>query len=171
MSDEIFPIVKEDGSVIGRATRSECHGGSMLLHPVVHLHVISRDGGRIYLQQRSFNKDIQPGRWDTAVGGHVGYGETVEDALKREAREEIGIALRDARRMVTYPFTSDRERELVNVFYILVDEADFAPCLNEEEIVDGRFWSGDEIAAAIGKGILTPNFEQEYQRIIPLLGI
>ena len=37
------------------------------------------------------NKDIQPGKWDTAVGGHVDYGESVEDALFRETREELGI--------------------------------------------------------------------------------
>ena len=37
------------------------------------------------------NKDIQPGRWDTSVGGHVDYGEEIEVALRREAREELGL--------------------------------------------------------------------------------
>jgi isopentenyldiphosphate isomerase len=32
----------------------------------------------LYLQKRSETKDIQPGKWDTAVGGHVDYGETIE---------------------------------------------------------------------------------------------
>ena len=83
MSDEeLFPLVDEDGNQIGKATRRECHSGTMLLHPVVHLHVFNAKG-ELYLQKRSTDKDIQPGKWDTSVGGHVDYGETVENALKR----------------------------------------------------------------------------------------
>ena len=44
--DELFPIIDEDGNVIGKATRRECHSGSMLLHPVVHLHVFNSKGER-----------------------------------------------------------------------------------------------------------------------------
>lgn len=40
----------------------------MLLHPVVHLHLFN-SRGELYLQKRPEWKDIQPGRWDTAVGG------------------------------------------------------------------------------------------------------
>ena len=87
---EIFPIVDENGTVIGSATRGECHSGSKLLHPVVHLHVFNSKGD-IYLQKRPEWKDIQPGKWDTAVGGHIDYGETPEEALRREVREELGI--------------------------------------------------------------------------------
>ena len=39
--EELFPLVDPEGNVIGSATRRECHSGSMLLHPVVHLHVFS----------------------------------------------------------------------------------------------------------------------------------
>ena len=38
-----------------------------------------------------------------------------------------------------------------------------------DEVDEGRYWTEEEIAAAIGKGILTPNFENEYQRIGPAL--
>ena len=34
-----------------------------------------------------------------------------------------------------------------------------------DELAGGRFWSPDEIEQAIGRGVLTPNFEQEYTRI------
>ena len=81
-NQEMFPIVDEEGNITGAATRGECHGGSMLLHPVVHLHVFNSKG-ELYLQKRPEWKDIQPGKWDTAVGGHVDLGECVEDALKQ----------------------------------------------------------------------------------------
>ena len=90
MRTEWFPLVNEEGETIGKATRKECHSGSKLLHPVIHLHIFNKDGD-LYLQKRSMNKDIQPGKWDTAVGGHIDYGESVEEALRREVREELGI--------------------------------------------------------------------------------
>ena len=93
--EEIFPVVDDTGKTIGKATRAQCHGGSMLLHPVVHLHVFD-SLGRLYLQKRPDWKDIQPGKWDTAVGGHVDYGESVEQALLREAREAFDWVLIDA---------------------------------------------------------------------------
>lgn len=85
---ELFPVVDETGRTIGCATRGECHDGRRLLHPVVHLHLFN-SRGELYLQKRPLWKDIQPGRWDTAVGGHVDYGETPDEALRREVREEL----------------------------------------------------------------------------------
>ena len=64
---EKFPIVDEEGHVIGSATRGECHSGSKLLHPVVHLHVFNSKG-EVYLQRRPDWKDSQPGKWYTSVG-------------------------------------------------------------------------------------------------------
>ncbi len=40
-NQEMFPIVDEQGNITGAATRGECHSGSKLLHPVIHLHVFN----------------------------------------------------------------------------------------------------------------------------------
>ncbi len=158
-AQEIFPIVDPDGNVTGKATRGECHSGSKLLHPVVHLHVFDRQG-RLYLQKRPEWKDIQPGKWDTAVGGHMDYGEELADALRREAREELGLEDFSPVFIDRYVFESSREKELVNVFITVVT---FAPCPSEE-LDGGRFWTIAEIESSLGKGIFTPNFESEYAR-------
>ena len=157
---ELFPLVDESGQVVGSATRGECHSGSMLLHPVVHLHVFN-SRGEIYLQKRPDWKDIQPGKWDTAVGGHIDYGETPEVALLREVSEELGITDFKPEFVDKYVFESQRERELVYVYRTIYD-GEIRP--STEELDGGRFWTMQEIREAMGQGVLTPNFESEFKR-------
>ncbi|MDR0415214.1 MAG: NUDIX domain-containing protein [Prevotellaceae bacterium] len=161
-SDEIFPLVDADGRVTGKATRAECHSGSKLLHPVVHLHYFDAQG-RLYLQKRAAHKDIQPNMWDTSVGGHVGYGEEVAEALLREAGEELGLHDICPVFLFRYVYESDVERELVYV-YSAVSSVQPQPDCNE--VSEGRFWSVDEIFASMGKNIFTHNFEGEVEKVL-----
>lgn len=163
MAEELFPLVDEHGNVIGSATRRECHSGSKLLHPVVHLHIFDKNGN-LYLQKRAMTKDIQPGKWDTAVGGHVDYGEDIKTALKREVREELGIIDFKYEKAVSYIFESSVEKEMVNTFFTRNFSGEIT--VDPDEIDEGRFWSIREIKENLGKGIFTPNFEQEFKQII-----
>jgi isopentenyldiphosphate isomerase len=159
---EYFPLVNDNGEVIGKATRQECHSGTFWLHPVVHLHVFNSIG-ELYLQKRAINKDIQPGKWDTSVGGHVDYGEEIIVALKREVGEELGIVNFEPQFIKSYKFISTQEAELINCFYTVYD----GPLTPDPiEISEGRFWNIEEIKEAMGKNIFTPNFEQEFSDIL-----
>jgi len=161
--DELFPIVDEEGNEISSAPRSICHDGkSMLLHPVVHLHLFNDSGG-LFLQKRSINKDLFPGKWDTSVGGHITPGEKVEDALKRETDEELGLKVVKYQFITKYIWESLRERELV---YSFTGSSVEVPEINKEEIEEGRFWMISEIRENIGRNIFTPNFEHEFNTII-----
>lgn len=165
-SIEYFPIVDEEGNVIGEAPRSVCHDGkSFLLHPVVHLKLFNPEG-EMFLQKRSSSKDIQPGKWDTSVGGHVDPGESVEDALARETREELGITGLKPAFDRKYIWKSDRERELVYSYSAVTDKV---PVVDPGEIDDGRFWSVKEITQNLGRDIFTPNFEHEFKMLNNLL--
>jgi isopentenyldiphosphate isomerase len=163
LSDEWFPVVDEDGNETGRAPRHVCHDGkSFLLHPVVHLHLLNSEG-RLFLQKRSAAKDIQPGKWDTSVGGHISPGESPGEAVLREASEELGISGIRPVFLGRYVWKSAVERELVSSFLVV---SDVLPVINKDEIEEGRYWDISEIEESIGKDIFTPNFEHEFAAIL-----
>ena len=157
-AEEWFDIVDAEGQVQGKAPRSLCHSRQGLLHAVVHLHVINA-ADQIFLQKRSSSKEIQPGKWDTAVGGHARSGENIETALKREAEEELGLTHFKAQGPARYLWESDVESELV---YMFVLRSDQPLRLNFQEMDHGKFWKIKKIKDALGKNILTPNFEFEF---------
>lgn len=162
--NEMLPVVDERGNIIGAATRGKCHNGSKLLHPVVHLHVFNNKG-ELYLQKRPHWKDIQPNKWDTAVGGHIALGEDTQTALRREAQEELGLTNITPTFLYSYVFESDKERELVYAYR--------CTCADEprpsRETEGGRFHTTADIRAALGKNVLTPNFEEEFHRLSAFL--
>ena len=158
---EMVPVVLPGGEVIGQAARSYVHGGSRLLHPTVHLHVMNRYA-QLYLQKRARTKDLYPGYWDTAVGGHVGYGEYVSEALYREAAEELGLTRFNPVFLTSYVFECTAEREWINTFACV---GRFEPRPDPEEVETGRWWAMDEIASRLGQSVFTPNFEEEFVRI------
>lgn len=158
---EWFPVVEQSGLVVGRSSREYCHSGAKPLHPVIHIHIIDRHS-RIYLQKRSARKDIQPGKWDTAVGGHVSYGELIVEAVYREASEELGLMDFNPIYIETYEFESSVEREMVNVF-AAVGSYELHP--DPDEVDEGRWWNLADIDASIGKGLFTPNFESEFAMV------
>jgi isopentenyldiphosphate isomerase len=158
-SMEIFNILNNDGKPVGTATREECHNGSFLMHGVVHVLVFN-SGGELLLQKRAKDKEIQPGKWDTSVGGHIACGETLEQALERETEEELGISGADMVKLYEYVMVSEVEKEYVTTFKCIWD----GPIsYQKSEIDDIRFFAPEEIEFLVGTGFFTPNFEQEWE--------
>jgi isopentenyldiphosphate isomerase len=162
LKEEWVPLVNERGEITGKAPRSLVHNGEKLLHPVVHLHFIN-DKGKILLQKRPADKLVQPGKWDTAVGGHISAGETVETAIKREALEETGVTGFIAMPLRIYRWETDLEAELVYMFKASLKEI---PGIQSAEVDELKFWSKREIEENLERGIFTPNFVHEYGILI-----
>ena len=160
--DELLDIVNEQGDIIGSAPRSVVHGNPSLIHRVVHVLVFNR-GSDLLLQKRSYTKDVAPGRWDTSVGGHVGFGEELVISSQREMEEELGIVGYEPEYLYSYMHSNPYETELV-MSYRCIYEGKIT--FNQEEIDEVRFWSFDDIMDAVGKEVLSDNFEHEFQTYI-----
>ena len=99
---------------------------------------------------------------------HVDLGESAEQALKREVREELGITEYDPQFITSYVFESKVEKELVFVYKTIYNGE---ITHNKDELDGGRFWSIQEIKENLGKNIFTPNFEGEIKRVNLLPGL
>jgi isopentenyldiphosphate isomerase len=159
--EEIFDVVDAEARVVGSAPRSKCHGDPSLIHRAAHVVVIHPAGDKILLQKRSASKDVQPGKWDSAVGGHLARGETFFAAARREMTEELGIPASS----VIHPLFDMRirnsiESENVMVFYIF-HSGPFN--VDKDEIDEVRFWTVKELRQKISGPAqdFTPNLKEE----------
>ena len=160
--DEWFEVVDERDQVVGKALRSRCHGDPSLIHRAAHVLVFNRSG-QLLLQKRAADKQIQPNRWDSSVGGHLEPGEDYHAAAVREMQEELGIAAVPLTFLFRSQIRNQIESENVTT-YLARQEGPFDFC--RREISEVRFWSHEDIDAALGSGLLTPNFEEEWGRYL-----
>lgn len=153
----MLTLVTEDDRILGPVPRRLVHGNPALVHRSVHVLVVG--GGGLLLQKRSLSKDTQPGKWDTSVGGHVGFGQSYEEAARREAAEELGLVLDRMEYLYDSRIRNAVESENIRT-YLHRSDGPFRPDPGEIDAV--RFWTREEIRLDLGTGIFTPNFEEEF---------
>jgi isopentenyl-diphosphate delta-isomerase type 1 len=173
MSEELLQIVDRDGNPVGTALRSECHGNPQLIQAVVHLHLFD-PAGRLYLQKRAAIKDRYPGCWDSSVGGHVAPGESPDQAIRRETREELGIDLSNQSGpaglhrlecLAPYIYSDEVETEYV-IPYRFVYSGPLTP--NPEEVEEGAFFEVEEISRRLQEqpDRFTPHFRMAFEHLL-----
>ena len=163
MSEEMFDIYDAQGNHVGTAPRRVCHGDPRLIHRTAHVVVIHPETGFLLLQKRSMSKDIQPGKWDTAVGGHLALGESYEEGAKRELAEELGVAGRaDLKYLFDSKIRNEIESEDTRVF-ALYRAGGFR--FQESEIDEIRFWPPEKLFDACERENFTPNLCVELDKL------
>ncbi|HCM68667.1 hypothetical protein A2973_02615 [Candidatus Gottesmanbacteria bacterium RIFCSPLOWO2_01_FULL_49_10] len=160
---ELFIVVDTRDRIIGYRTRYDCHHDRRLIHRGANL-VIFDDQGRMLLQKRSMTKDIRPGYWQNAVGGHVTKGESYKKAIQRELEEELGIKA-SVRFYNKFLFTYANETEMEAV-YTAKCNGPFHP--NQTEVDQVMFISKDELQRNHSSG--TVKLTELAEHIFKLVG-
>ena len=152
---EIFYHVDEDDNVIGQVNRAEAHSDPSKIHRTIHVIVLNNKD-EIILEKRSQNVDLFKGRW-IDVGGHVHYGESYEEAARREVKEEIGIEVQTLEKLGLVRKRTEKESENIMAFLARHNgpyEAD------EHEVEFIRIFKIEEVARMIeeNEDEFTPGF-------------
>lgn len=113
---------------------------------------IEKDGRYLMLHRTKKEKDINKGKW-IGVGGHAYDGETPEECLLREVKEETGLTLTSYKFRGLITFISDEcEPELMCLFtadgftveQCVCDEGDLA-WIDKSQVAGLPTWEGDAV--------------------------
>lgn len=113
---------------------------------------IEKDGAWLMLHRTKKKVDCNAGKW-IGVGGKVEEGESPDDCLVREVREETGLELESYRLRGVVTFVSD-EWETEQMFLYTATPCEGEPITCDEgelayipisEVFDLNLWKGDRV--------------------------
>ena len=113
---------------------------------------IEKDKSYLMLHRVSKKHDVNKDKW-IGVGGHFEQGESPEDCLLREVKEETGLTLKSYRfrGILTFNF-NDNESEYICLYTAEEFEGELRDCdegtlewVPKSEIHNLNLWEGDKI--------------------------
>ncbi|HHV22904.1 MAG TPA: isopentenyl-diphosphate Delta-isomerase [Propionibacterium sp.] len=173
MTDDLVILVDQDGRDAGSAPRLEIHGPDTPLHRAFSLFLFD-DHGRLLLTRRALEKITWPGVWTNSCCGHPRPGESYPDAIRRRAREELGVGVRGLR--IALPsfayratdFSGVVENEVCPVYVgRIVGEPDPDPT----EVMDHQWveWEDYRSTAERTPGLISPWNALQVPQLAPIL--
>src|SRR3989344_980797 len=102
--------------------------------------------GKAFIGKRSKTKSFLPGKWELP-GGHVEFGETLEECLRRELREEFDIEIILGKPYFEFTYLmNDGNDHVIEVLYLAqMENPDQEIRLRAEDHEDYKWISEDEI--------------------------
>ena len=155
VKEEQVAIVDRENRVVGAATRRRMRREN-LIHRATYILVFNAKG-EIFVHQRTFTKDIFPGRYDIAAGGVVMAGEDYDASARRELAEELGVTGRPLERLFDLFWEDDTCRVWGRVYRCVYDGP---MTLQAEEVLSGRFMRLRDVLSELSTAKITPDSVQ-----------
>ena len=118
---------------------------------VTTLCSVDKDGKYLMLHRTKKEKDINKDKY-IGIGGHIEHGETPNECIIREAREETGLRLINPRLRGLLTFVIDDMDEYTFLYTCTDFEGTIKECdegdlewIPKEKIKDLPLWEGDKI--------------------------
>lgn len=165
---ESLILVDEADREVGHLDRARCHAGRGVLHRAFSLLIFNREG-KLLLQRRAASKRLWPSYWSNSCCSHPRHAETMETAIHRRLREELGLSC-PLHFLFKFCYQAQfdalgAEHELCSVF---IGRSSTPVTINPEEISACRWIAPtaleEEMAGPAG-GRFTPWFRLEWQRV------
>ena len=112
------------------------------------LAILENEEGKFLVTRRSLNKKWAAGGWEMPGGG-AKSGETSEEAIQREVKEETNLDVQNGQVVYSY-FNEDETRHdnyFVDIYHFKFDFQLSDVTLNTRESIDCRCVSLDELVA------------------------
>lgn len=150
---EYLDIVDENGKPTGVSkSRSEIHSGNYR-HNTVHVYIFhkTQSGMEFLVHLRSKTKDHSPNKWDTRFGGHVKSGDTVEQAVLGELREEVGLDTSLGDFIIGFTAEHDwpNNHERNSIYYYQFDGDTSSLKFNDGEVQEVKWLSEKDILVSL----------------------
>lgn len=148
---ELVVLLDDDGHAVGTAPKTTVHGADTPLHLAFSCYVIASDG-QMLLTRRALRKKTWAGVWTNSFCGHPGPGEDMESAVRRRAKQELGVEL-GSLELVLQDFRyraidaeGTMEHEICPVFVAhIVGEPD----PNQDEVIEWAWVAPDSLSASV----------------------
>ena len=167
---ELIQIVDENGNFTGQIIDKEEAHDKNLLHNEVAAFIIN-DKEQVLLHKRSANKRFNPNKW-ALCAGHVDAHESLENAILREIKEEVGldISIDDLHQLGEREFTIRDSNSHITYFYYIrsnLNEKDFI--IQKEELSEVKWFDIDEVIDMIKKNDSSIVFDEKRLKLFEQL--
>ena len=158
--DELLRVTGAAGEPVGSIERAAVRALGIATTAV---HLIGRAAdGAVWVQQRAFDKAVDPGCWDTLMGGMVSADESIDATLARETREEAGLRIADLHALrrcgeltVRRPVADGYQIERIVLFEATLP-AGLVPINQDGEVAAFECLSAEALAQRLQAGAFTP---------------
>ncbi len=139
-SSESVVLLDEDGRAVGTADKAGVHDASTPLHLAFSCYLFDADGA-VLVTQRALHKRTFPGVWTNSCCGHPAPGESLDDAVRRRVRQELGMTVDDLRLVLPrFRYRAEQDGVVENEMCpVYIGTAATAVAPDPEEVAEARW--------------------------------